>query len=141
MAKTRRTRYWQASERDHRRASNREANILSDIDRYARDLRFIRTPQHRRCTTSGISPKPETISGQHLQLLAPRLHQLRQNRRSDCPKEWRLQNVSTTEQASRCLRPNYQGLSQLDRLDPWRSQPHERSSEGLLMTRHHYDSS
>jgi hypothetical protein len=44
MAKTRRNRYWQASERDYRCASNREANILKDIDRYARDLRFIRTP-------------------------------------------------------------------------------------------------
>lgn len=44
MSHTKRNRHWQSSTRDHRCATKREAAILKDIDRYAKDLRFIRTP-------------------------------------------------------------------------------------------------
>lgn len=44
MSHTKRNRYWQSAQRDHRQAAKRDAAILRDIDRYAGDIRFICTP-------------------------------------------------------------------------------------------------
>jgi hypothetical protein len=44
MGNTHRTRYWQSATRDYRKTAKRDAAILKDIERHAKDIRFIRTP-------------------------------------------------------------------------------------------------
>jgi hypothetical protein len=44
MSHTKRTRSWQSATREYRQTAKRDAAILRDIDRYAKDIRFIRTP-------------------------------------------------------------------------------------------------